>query len=64
MTFELLPSDVQAAVGEAGLLPQAPQVVGQLAFRHLQHVCVGLAGNVDGVLDDAHLQAQADQSET
>lgn len=55
MGFELLPSDAQAAVGEARLLPQAPQVVGQLALGHLQHVHVGLAGDVDGVLDHAHL---------
>lgn len=43
MAFKLLPSDVQAAVGEAGLLPQVPQVVGQLTLRDLQHVHVGLA---------------------
>lgn len=43
VAFKLLPSDVQAAVGEARLLPQVPQVVGQLTLGDLQHVHVGLA---------------------
>lgn len=63
VAFKLLPSDVQAAVREAGLLPQVPQVVGQLTLGDLQHVHVGLAWNVHRVLDDAHLQGQPDQSE-
>lgn len=41
--LELLPSDVEAAVGEAGALPQVPQVVRELTLRDLQHVHVGLA---------------------
>lgn len=60
--FKLLSSDVQAAVREARLLPQVPQVVGQLTLRDLQHVHVGLAWNVHRVLDDAYLQGQPDQT--
>lgn len=41
--LELLPADVEAAVGEAGALPQVPQVVRELTLRDLQHVHVGLA---------------------
>lgn len=60
--FKLLSSDVQAAVREARLLPQVPQVVRQLTLRDLQHVHVGLAWNVHRVLDDAYLQGQPDQT--
>lgn len=64
VAFKLLPSDVQAAVGEARLLPQVPQVVRQLTLRDFKHVHVGLAWNVHRVLDDAHLQGQPDQTES
>lgn len=63
MGFKLLPPDVQAAVCKAGLLPQVPQVIGQLTLWDLQHVHVGLARNVHGVLDDAHLQGQPHPTE-
>ena len=54
--LELLPPHVEAAVGEARALPQVPQVVRQLALRYLQHVHVGLARDVDRILDHAHLR--------
>lgn len=55
MGFKLLPSDIEAAVSETRTLPQVPQVVRQLTLRYLQHVHVGLARNVNRVLDDAYL---------
>lgn len=54
--FELLPPHVEAAVGESRALPQVAQVVRQLTLWYLQHVHVGLARNVDRVLDNAHLE--------
>lgn len=55
VSFELLPSDVEAAVCEAWTLPQVPQVIRQLTFWYLQHVHVGLSWNVNRILDDAYL---------
>lgn len=56
--FKLVSPHEQAAVGEPGALPQAAQVVSQLTLRHLQHVHVGLAGDVHRVLHHAHLRAK------
>lgn len=53
--FELLPSDIEAAVSEARTLPQVPQIIRQLTLWDLQHVHVGLARNVNRVLDNAYL---------
>ncbi len=53
--FELLPSHIEAAVCEAWTLPQVPQVIRQLTLWYFQHVHVGLARNVNGVLDNTYL---------
>lgn len=53
--FKLLSSHKQATVCEPGTFPQAAQVISQLTLRHLQHVHVGLTGDVHRVLHHTHL---------
>lgn len=53
--LELLSGHTQRTVREAGVLPQAPQLIRQPAVGHLHHVHGVLPGYVDRVLHHAHL---------
>lgn len=56
MGLELLSSHAQGAVREAGVLPQAAQLLREPAVGDLHHVHGVLPGDVDRVLHHTHLR--------
>lgn len=64
MSLELLACNTQAAICEAGVLPESSQLICQAALRYLHHVHSVLARDIYRVLYHTHLQGNKQITQT